>query len=188
DPLCDLGSRDDHHAADAAGDGVHVGIAAIALEGLHVRVHREYVVPRLLQPAIDQIAGGVVAPVARHAHDRAALLRQEVERFRLDRCGCHGRSCHREALPSACPAAAQIVWMSSAERRASGCSAVQAPPGILPADAAWHDASSSWRCRSGEYAAHSEKLTALRPSFTPYDMSQDTGATWVYQGHTVRVE
>jgi hypothetical protein len=46
----------------------------------------------------------------------------------------------------------------------------------------------SVRCWSGEYAAHSEKLTAFRPSVTACAISQDTGATWVYHGHTVAFE
>src|SRR5881394_2909483 len=61
DLLRDLRSRDNHHAINAARDGFEVGIAAIAFEGLHVRVHREDVVPGRLQPLVDQIADRVVA-------------------------------------------------------------------------------------------------------------------------------
>src|SRR5678816_1983512 len=37
----DFRPRDDHHAIDTAGDGLQVGIAVIAIEGLHVRIHWE---------------------------------------------------------------------------------------------------------------------------------------------------
>ena len=61
-------------------------------------------------------------------------------------------------------------------------------PGILPSDTSWHDTASSVRRSSGEYAAHYEKLTAFRHCLTPDAMSQDTGAIWVYHGHTVAFE
>jgi hypothetical protein len=73
-----LRSGDDHHAVDSAGDRLHVGITTIAVEALHVRVHREDVVPGALQPAIDQIAGGVLAVVARYSGNRDAPLREEI--------------------------------------------------------------------------------------------------------------
>ena len=43
------------------------------------------------------------------------------------------------------------------------------------------------RC-SREYPAHSEKLTARLPFVTPYAMSQEAGATCVYEGQTVALE
>jgi hypothetical protein len=62
------------------------------------------------------------------------------------------------------------------------------PPGILPLDASRHDAANNICCCAGEYAAQSEKLTALRPALTAYAISQDSGALWVYQGHSVALE
>src|SRR4051812_48750226 len=78
DPIGDLRSRDDHDAIHPAGDGFEVGITAIALEGPHVRIHCEDVVPGLLQPLIDQIADRVMALVTRYARHRDALLREKV--------------------------------------------------------------------------------------------------------------
>ena len=49
-------------------------MAAIAFKSLHVRIHREYIVPALLQPVIDQIASRVVVVVARHADNGDTLL------------------------------------------------------------------------------------------------------------------
>jgi len=46
----------------------------------------------------------------------------------------------------------------------------------------------SVRCISGGYDAHSEKLSAFRPSATPRAISHDTGAICVYHGHTVLFE
>ena len=43
----------------------------------------------------------------------------------------------------------------------------------MPLIASWHDTDSSVRCTSGGYDAHSEKLTALRPSATPRAISFD---------------
>jgi hypothetical protein len=77
--------------------------------------------------------------------------------------------------------------MSCGDSRVSGWSSVHGP-GILPADASSHDAASSVRCWLGEYVLHSEKLTAFRPSDTPRAISHESGATSVYQGHTVAFE
>src|SRR5262245_20818574 len=127
-----------------------------------------------------------MAAVARHARYRDASLGQKVVHLLVESLSCHWEI--PGAAASACRAAAQIVSMSCGERRASGCSRVQGRPGILPSDASWHDASSSVRCVSGGYAAHSEKLTALRPSATALAISHDTGAISVYHGHAVRFE
>ena len=64
DLLGSLSARDDHNAVDAAGDRSQVGKTANAVEGLHVRIQREDLVPGLLQPAIDEITGRVVAVIA----------------------------------------------------------------------------------------------------------------------------
>jgi hypothetical protein len=77
--------------------------------------------------------------------------------------------------------------MSWVESRVSGCSSVHGP-GILPSVTSLHETVKSIRCCSGEYAAQSEKLTAFRPSYTALAISQETGATWVYHGHTVWFE
>ena len=61
-------------------------------------------------------------------------------------------------------------------------------PGIFPLVASSHDAASSVCCCAGEYVPHSEKFTTFRPSATPSAISQDTGATRVYHGHTVWFE
>src|SRR5215831_8870142 len=53
DLLGRLRARDDHHRVNAARDRSQVRIAAITLEPLHVRVHREYIVSARLQPPID---------------------------------------------------------------------------------------------------------------------------------------
>src|SRR5436190_21300308 len=78
DPLGGLRSRDDHHAVDSTRDRLQVGITAVALERLHVWVHRKDIVPTVLQAVIDQIADRVVAVVARHARNRDTLLSQTV--------------------------------------------------------------------------------------------------------------
>src|SRR5215472_10623684 len=78
DLLRGLRTCDDHYAVDATGDRSQVGITAIALEGLHVRIDRKYLMPHRLQPAIDQIAGRMMAVVPGHARNRDALLSQEV--------------------------------------------------------------------------------------------------------------
>jgi hypothetical protein len=77
DLLGSLSARDDHNAVDAAGDRSQVGKTANAVEGLHVRIHREDVVSGRLQAVVDQVANRVMARVARHARDRDALLGQE---------------------------------------------------------------------------------------------------------------
>jgi hypothetical protein len=56
---------------------------------LHVRIHREDIVPALLQPAVDQIADRVVAVVARHADNGDALLTEEVMHLGIERCWSH---------------------------------------------------------------------------------------------------
>ena len=84
--------------------------------------------------------------------------------------------------------AAQMVSTSCAESRASGRSRRYALIGIFPVCASRHEATSNRRRASGEYDAHSETLTALRPSVTPRAMTHDRGATLGYRAHTVPFE
>src|SRR5262249_25518011 len=44
DLLGRLGPRDDHDTVHAARNGLHIGIAAVAVERRHVRVYREHIV------------------------------------------------------------------------------------------------------------------------------------------------
>src|SRR5262245_11365736 len=89
DPFGGLRSRDDHHAVDAARDGLQVWITAIAIEGLQVWIDREDIVARLLQPVIDQIARRMVAVVARHAYNGDPLLGEEIVHFGFESCWAH---------------------------------------------------------------------------------------------------
>src|SRR6185436_34400 len=134
DVLRDRRTGHDDDAVHTARNGLQVGVAGIAFEAFHVRIHREHVVPGLLQTSIDEIARRMFAVVARHAGNRDAPLRKKFVDLRWS--GHVWR------------AAAQIVSMSVDESRASGCSEIQALPGILFAETSAHDATSSWRCRS----------------------------------------
>src|SRR6185436_14698240 len=78
DPLRGLRSRDNHHSVDPARDGFQIRITAVALEGLHARIHGEYIVPALFQPTIDQIADRVLVVIARHSGNRDTFLSQKV--------------------------------------------------------------------------------------------------------------
>src|SRR5690349_1557007 len=117
DLLRRLGPRDDDDAVDASGDRAHVGIAAIAIERLQVRVYREHVVTGPLQTPVDQIGRPVAALVARHAGDGEALLCEKVEGF-------HGCLRSATAAVAVLRAAAQMVLISWSESRVSGRSSV----------------------------------------------------------------
>src|SRR5689334_2047580 len=104
---------------------------------------------------VDQVAYGVIAVVPRYACDRDALLRQKIVDFGFEGCCVHSSLPDQPQRCSAVfvstwRAAAQMVSMSRDDSRASGCSIVHAPPGILPVDAASHDAAISVRCWPGE--------------------------------------
>jgi hypothetical protein len=83
DALGDFGPRDDDDPVHAARNRLQVGITPIAFEGLHVWVHREHVVSRVLQPVVDQVSDWVIAVVAGHAGDSDAFLSQEVLHLRF---------------------------------------------------------------------------------------------------------
>src|ERR1041385_2723723 len=76
-----------------------------------MRIHCVDVVPRLLQPLVDEIADGVVTVVARHARDGNTLLRQKIVHFRVESRRLHKCLPHatlsanrpRSLLPAAPP-------------------------------------------------------------------------------------
>src|SRR5688572_27896790 len=158
DPLGSRGPRDDDHAIDPAGDGFEVGVAALAFKRLHVRIHRENLVPGLLQPLIDQIADRVVAVVARYPGDGDTFLSEEVVHPGFE----SGRS-HRPPFAVTSRAAEQIVSMSWGDSFVSGRRRVYGP-GILPLVASSQEANRNVRCTSGGYDALLERLIACRPS------------------------
>src|SRR5436190_6058567 len=121
----------------------------------------------------------MMALVARHAGDRDSFLRQEVVDLRLECLECIGGA-HRDAP--------QMVSTSPGESFAPGRKRRYADMGILPALASSHDATSSARCCSVEYAVHSEKLTAERPLSAPRAMTKEKGATFVYQREDIVLE
>src|SRR5262245_64582939 len=73
-----------------------------------------------------------------------------------------------------------MVATSRAESFASGRKRRYAGTGIVPAVASAQDASRNARCCSAEYADHSEKFTALRPSRAARAMMNEKGVTRVY--------
>ena len=60
--------------------------------------------------------------------------------------------------------------------------------GILPVDMRPHMDSNLSRFCHIEYVSHSEKSSFSLPSRTCCAIHQETGATWLYQGHSVRLE
>src|SRR5690242_748600 len=92
DALRRLGSRDYHHAVYPARDRLQVGVTRIALECVHVRIHREYIMPRCLQPLVNQIADRMVTLLARNSRNRDAFLSQKVLHPGFEVCFTHGLS------------------------------------------------------------------------------------------------
>jgi hypothetical protein len=84
DLFCGLGLGDDYDAVDAPGNRFEIGITAVSLERLHVRIHREGFVPGALQTAVYEIPNRMVAVVARHACDGYAFLRKKSLYLRFE--------------------------------------------------------------------------------------------------------
>jgi hypothetical protein len=96
----------------------------IAFEVLHVRIHREDIVPGLLQAVINQIPDRVAAVVARDARNGDALLSQKVMDFHFK-----GRWRHRR-FSSIAPNRKVRIRLSCGSN-----GFIFAPPRILPTDA-----------------------------------------------------
>ena len=66
----------DHHGVHAAGDGLEVGVAGVALDFVGVGVDGEHVVVARSQPLVDDIAA-VILRIAGDAGDRDPLVGQK---------------------------------------------------------------------------------------------------------------
>src|SRR5512141_1832390 len=105
---CNFRSRDDHDAVHSTGYRFQIGITLIALEGSHLRVDCEHIVPGGFQSVIDEIADWMVALVARHSGDGDPLLCEEVLNFCFERVHLHCLP------PCAYGRRTLLIWLRSA--------------------------------------------------------------------------